>query len=147
MRRMCVMQDPYVLYTVNAVFAAALGVDAALTDLCGEGYTGVCPNYRTNSTRSTATLEGIRAARWVAYLHGCHREMHVTINVCACRVTEMKKCRWACGDTLGEFVRNDNIRGRRKVGDITERCREAGLITSGGDGRWGISQRGAGKQD
>ena len=67
--KMYVLQDPYVLYTVNAVYAAALGVDAALTALCGENYKGVCQNYRDNSTRSAATLAGIRAARWVICVH------------------------------------------------------------------------------
>ena len=42
-------------------------------------------------------------------------------------VTEMKMCRWACGHTLRDHVRNDNIRERLKVEDITERCRKARL--------------------
>ena len=40
-------------------------------------------------------------------------------------VTEMKMCRWACGHTLGDHVRNDDIRERLKVENITERCRKA----------------------
>lgn len=62
-----ILQDPYVLYTVNAVYAAALGVDAALRKLCGDSYNGVCSNYRVSSTRSEPTLEGIKAARYVGY--------------------------------------------------------------------------------
>lgn len=57
---------------MNAVYAAALGVDAALRNLCGNNYTEVCPNYRSSSTRSQLTLDGIRAARYVA-VHICYR--------------------------------------------------------------------------
>ena len=42
-------------------------------------------------------------------------------------VTEMKMCRWACGYTLREQMRHDNIRERLKVENITERCRKARL--------------------
>ena len=42
-------------------------------------------------------------------------------------VTEIKMCRCACGLTLRDHVRNDNIRGRLKVENITERCRKARL--------------------
>ena len=42
-------------------------------------------------------------------------------------VTEMKMCRWACGHTLRYLVRNDDIRERRKVENITDRCRKARL--------------------
>ena len=37
-------------------------------------------------------------------------------------VTEMKMCRWACGHTLRYHVRNENIKERLKVENITERC-------------------------
>ena len=40
-------------------------------------------------------------------------------------VTEMKMCWWTCGHTLRYHVRNDNIRERLKVENITERCRKA----------------------
>ena len=46
-------------------------------------------------------------------------------------VTEMKMCRWACGHTLRDHVRNDNIRERLKVESITERCRKSRLIWFG----------------
>ena len=35
-------------------------------------------------------------------------------------VTEMKMCRWACGHTLRDHVRNDNIKERLKVESIAE---------------------------
>ena len=41
--------------------------------------------------------------------------------------TEMKMCRWACGHTLRDFVRNDSIRERLNVESITARCREPRL--------------------
>ena len=40
-------------------------------------------------------------------------------------VTEMKMCSWACGHTLRYHVRNDNIRERLKVENVTEMCRKA----------------------
>ena len=42
-------------------------------------------------------------------------------------VTEMKMCRWACGHTLRDHMRNENIKERLKVESITERCRKARL--------------------
>ena len=36
-------------------------------------------------------------------------------------MTETKMCRWACGHTLRDQVRNDDIRERLKVENITER--------------------------
>ena len=42
-------------------------------------------------------------------------------------VTEMKMCKWACGHTLRDHVRNDKMRERLKVESITERCRKARL--------------------
>ena len=42
-------------------------------------------------------------------------------------VAEMKMCRWACGHTLRDHVRNENIKERLKVESITERCRKARL--------------------
>ena len=51
-------------------------------------------------------------------------------------VTDMKMCRWACGHTLRDHVRNDDIRVRLKVENTTMRCRKArlgGLDTSTGE--------------
>ena len=42
-------------------------------------------------------------------------------------VIEVKMCRWACGHTLRDHVRNDDTRERLKVENITERCRKARL--------------------
>ena len=42
-------------------------------------------------------------------------------------VTEMKMCRWECGHTLRDHLRNENIKERLKVESITERCRKARL--------------------
>ena len=42
-------------------------------------------------------------------------------------VTEMKMWRWACGHTLRDHVRNENINERLNVESITERCRKARL--------------------
>ena len=42
-------------------------------------------------------------------------------------VTEMKMCRWACGHTLRDHVRNENIKERQKVESIAERYRKARL--------------------
>ena len=42
-------------------------------------------------------------------------------------VTEMKMCRWACGHTLIDHVRNDDTSDRLKVDNITKRCRKARL--------------------
>ena len=40
-------------------------------------------------------------------------------------VAEMKMCRWACGQIQRGHLRNDNIRERLKVENITEMCRKA----------------------
>ena len=42
-------------------------------------------------------------------------------------VTEMKMCRWACGHTLRDHVRNEIIKERLKVESNSERCRKARL--------------------
>ena len=42
-------------------------------------------------------------------------------------VTEMKMCRWACGHTLRDNVRNENTKERLKAESIAERCRKARL--------------------
>ena len=42
-------------------------------------------------------------------------------------VTEIKMCRWACGHTLRDHVRNENIKERLKVESIAERCMKARL--------------------
>ena len=45
-------------------------------------------------------------------------------------VTEMKMCRWACGHTLRDHVRNDDIRDRLK-GKAKDKCpKKTGSKTS-----------------
>ena len=46
-------------------------------------------------------------------------------------VTEMKMCRWECGHTLRDHVRNENIKERPKVESIAERCRKARFMCFG----------------
>ena len=46
-------------------------------------------------------------------------------------MAEIKMCRWACGHTLRDHVRNDDIRERRKVENTTERYRKARLVWFG----------------
>ncbi len=58
-------------------------------------------------------------------LYGMDTVPITTSHVKKLEVTEMKICRWACGHTLRDHVRNDNIRERLKVENITERCRNA----------------------
>ena len=56
------------------------------------------------------------------------RKIHNTIvQPAMLYVMEMKMCRWACGHTLRDHVRNENIEERLKVDSITERCRKARL--------------------
>ena len=45
-------------------------------------------------------------------------------------VKEMKMCRWACGHTLINHARNDDIRDRIKVENIAERCRNQSINQS-----------------
>ena len=42
-------------------------------------------------------------------------------------VIQMKMCRWTCGHTLRDHVRNENIKEILKVESIAERCRKARL--------------------
>ena len=62
-----------------------------------------------------------------AMLYGMEKEPATISNVKKLEVTEMKTCRWACGHTLRDHVRNENIKERLKVESIAERCRKARL--------------------
>ena len=42
-------------------------------------------------------------------------------------VADVKMCRWACGHTLRDHVRNDDIRERLKVESIVAMCRKSRL--------------------
>ena len=62
-----------------------------------------------------------------AMLHGMETVPVTRSHVKKLEVTEMKMCRWACGHTIRDHVRNDNIRERLEVENITERYRKAML--------------------
>ena len=73
----------------------------------------------------------------------CHTPLHNTLShgmetmsvtsshVQKLEVTEMKMCRWACGHTLRDHVRNENIKERLTVESIAKRCRKARLMWFG----------------
>ena len=60
-------------------------------------------------------------------LYGMETVPVISSNVKKLEVTKMKMCRWASGHTLRDHVKNDEIRERLKVENITERCRKARL--------------------
>ena len=62
-----------------------------------------------------------------AMLYGMETVPVTSYHVNKLEVTEMKMCRWACGHRLRDHVRNDDIREKLKVENITERCRKARL--------------------
>ena len=66
-----------------------------------------------------------------AMLYGMETVPVTSSHVKKLEVTEMKMCRWACGHTLRDHVRNDDIRKKLKVETITERCRKARLMWFG----------------
>ena len=62
-----------------------------------------------------------------AKLYGMEAVPVTSSHVKKLEVTEMKMCSWACGHTLRDHMRNDNIRERLNVESITEWCRKARL--------------------
>ena len=62
-----------------------------------------------------------------AILYGMETVPVTSSHVKKLEVTEMKMCRWACGHTLRDHVRNENIKERLKVESIAERCRKVRL--------------------
>ena len=66
-----------------------------------------------------------------AMLYGMEAVPVSSSHVKKLEVTEMKMCRWACGHTLRDHVRNENIKERLKVESIAERCRKARLRSVG----------------
>ena len=60
-----------------------------------------------------------------AMLYGMETVPVTSSHVKKLEVTEMKMCRWACGHTLRDHVRNDDIREKLKVQNITERCQKS----------------------
>ena len=78
---------------------------------------------------STTTREGKdpQDDRSASYVYGMETVPVTSSHVKKLEVTEMKVCRWACGHTLRDHVRNENIKERLKVESIAERCRKAWL--------------------
>ena len=70
-----------------------------------------------------------------AMLYGMETVPVTSYHVKKREVKEMKKCRWACSQTLRDHVRNDDIKERLKVENITKRCREARLRLFGHEKR------------
>ena len=62
-----------------------------------------------------------------AMLYGMETVPVTSSHVKKLEVTAMKICRWACVHTIRDHVRNDDIREKLKVENITERCRKARL--------------------
>ena len=62
-----------------------------------------------------------------AMLYGVETVPVTSSHVKKLEVTEMKMCIWACGHTLRDHMRNENIQERLKVESIAERCRKARL--------------------
>ena len=62
-----------------------------------------------------------------AMLYGMETVPVTSSHVKKLEMTEMKMCRWACGHTLRDHVRNENIKERLKVESIAERCRKVRL--------------------
>ena len=58
------IQDPYVLYVVNAVFSAALGIDGALKSICGITNSGICSRFRITGNRRDVVLSEMRRVRF-----------------------------------------------------------------------------------
>ena len=64
------VQDPYVLYVVNAVFSVGLGIDAALRLVCTGGVTdvlsdGVCLKFEVTGDRRDVVLNEIRKVHFM----------------------------------------------------------------------------------
>ncbi|XP_041349145.1 uncharacterized protein LOC121368478 [Gigantopelta aegis] len=58
------VQDPYVLYVVNAVFSAAIGIHNSLKGLCGNNYYGICSLFLTSGERRERIFHGTQEAKF-----------------------------------------------------------------------------------
>lgn len=58
-------QDTGIIHVINAVYAAAYGLDAVLKSTCGENYTTVCELFKKNNTRRDDILHEIKSASFV----------------------------------------------------------------------------------
>ena len=72
-----------------------------------------------------------------AMLYGTETVPVTSSHVKKLEVTEIKMCRWTCGHTLRDHVRNVDIRKKLKVENITDRCRKARLRWFGHEKRRG----------
>ena len=59
------VQDPYVLYVINAVFSAAIGANNALFKLCPQPVYGLCNLFRTSGEKRQEILSGAKQANFV----------------------------------------------------------------------------------
>ena len=62
-----------------------------------------------------------------AMMYGMETVPVTSSHVKKLEVTEMKMCRWSCGHTPRDHVKNENIKERLKVEIIAERCRKSRL--------------------
>lgn len=53
---------PFNIHYINAVYASALGIDAALKHYCGEGYRGVCQEFRNAPDKTNILLQKIQSS-------------------------------------------------------------------------------------
>ncbi|XP_052073189.1 uncharacterized protein LOC127711239 isoform X2 [Mytilus californianus] len=58
------IQDPGILHVINAVYAAAIGIDSALKRVCGEDYSTVCEKFRNEANRRDILMENILKANF-----------------------------------------------------------------------------------
>ena len=59
------IQDDGILHVINAVYAAAVGIDKTLRQVCGNGYTTVCEQYRNLPDRDEMLMQKIESARFM----------------------------------------------------------------------------------
>ncbi|KAK7481553.1 hypothetical protein BaRGS_00027202, partial [Batillaria attramentaria] len=62
------IQDPYVLYVVNAVFSCGLGIHKALKEICDDstttGYDGLCLKFQATGYRRDFVLQGMKESNF-----------------------------------------------------------------------------------
>lgn len=63
-------QEAYVMYVVEAVYTAAIGLDTTLRDICGHNYTGICDEWSSSMNPKTHLLKGIRHANFTDPANG-----------------------------------------------------------------------------
>ena len=81
--------------------------------------------HESTTTREGKDTQDDRSSSYMLY--GMETVPMTSSHVKKLEVTEIKTCRWAFSHTLRDHVRNDDIRERLKVENITERCRKARL--------------------